>query len=602
MTIQANFPAIKPSLMLDFANTKQLDSRITYSRASTASYYDGVTTSKAEENLLLQSQAFNNVAWSIENATATADSTTAPDGTTTAETITATAATGRRFIYPSATTTTVNSASYVESVYVKAGTHSFVQLTVGSQGAEFADFNLSTGTIGTTGGYGSSASITAVGNGWYRITMPYVAGGTNRDFTLAMVSSSSAARGESWTAVGTETIFVWGAQLEQRSAVSAYTATTTQAITNYIPKLQSAASGVARFDNNPTTGESLGLLIEESRTNLVLRSDDYANASWTKTNSSIDSNTIVAPDGTLTGDKLVEDTATGNHQVQQSGITISASTTYTVTTYAKAAGRDWLFIIDNNNPSSVQAYFNVSTGALGTVGGSATATITSVGNSWYRCSVTFATGPSQSSINLIIRTASANGTTSYTGNGFSGLFLWGVQVEAGAFATSYIPTVASQVTRAADAASMTGTNFSTWYNAGEGTLYSEAKLLAVPGGATYPGIVKISTDSANKIGFWTIPAATSMYFSVSANNTSSADISVAQSPVSSFLKIAGVYKVNDFAASVNASTVGTDTSGIVPVVIKMDIGTYDNIWNGTIKKIAYYPLRVTNAQLQALTS
>ena len=77
---------------------------------------------------------------------------------------------------------------------------------------------------------------------------------------------------------------------------------------------------------------------------------------------------------------------------------------------------------------------------------------------------------------------------------------------------------------------------------------------------------------------------------------------VAQSPVNSFLKIASVYKVNDFAVSVNASTVGTDTSGIVPVVIKMDIGTYDNIWNGHIKKIAYYPIRVTNAQLQALTS
>ena len=172
----------------------------------------------------------------------------------------------------------------------------------------------------------------------------------------------------------------------------------------------------------------------------------------------------------------------------------------------------------------------------------------------------------------------------------------------GSFATSYIKTVASQVTRAADAASMTGTNFSTWFNAGEGTLYSEAKLLATPGGATYPGIVKISTDSGNKIGFWTIPAATSMYFTVSANSTSSADISIAQSPVSNFVKISGVYKVNDFAASVNASTVGTDTSGVIPVVNKMDIGTYDNSWNGTIKKIAYYPIRLSNTNLVALTS
>jgi hypothetical protein len=285
--------------------------------------------------------------------------------------------------------------------------------------------------------------------------------------------------------------------------------------------------------------------------------------------------------------------------VQNTG---SVSAPWTFSCYAKAGEYSRVGFSYSNTG---YVFFNLSTGVQeGTVGGAITGTsITSVGNGWYRISFTSTSTASGANIGIyLFNGAYSSGIPTFTGNGFSGAYIWGAQLEAASFATSYIPTTTAAATRAADAASMTGTNFSSWYNAGEGTLYSEAKLLAVPGGSTYPGIVKISTDSGNKLGFYTTPAATSTYFSVSANSTSSADISVAQSPVSSFLKIASVYKVNDFAASVNASTVGTDTSGIVPAVIKMDIGTYDNSWNGTIKKIAYYPIRVTNAQLQALTS
>lgn len=597
MAIQSNFPAIKPSLLLDFANTKQLDPRITFTRASTATFYNGVTTAMAEQNLFLQSQTFTTT-WLFGRSTITGNTVVAPDGTTTGSTLTSTDNT------PLTYQAKPTSSSGTLSCYIKKGTSDFAFIYVDNPSlvGNVGYFNINTGVVGSFGGAITGVSIVSVGNGWYRCIANFSGvSGTNVGIGLCDADNNTNCT------VG-RTIFLWGAQLEQRSAVTAYTATTTQAITNYIPVLQTAASGVARFDNNPTTGESLGLLIEESRTNLVLRSDDYANASWTKTNASIDSNTIVAPDGTLTGDKLVEDTATGNHAVQQGGITISASTTYTVTTYAKAAGRDWLFILDNNNPSAVQAYFNVSTGALGTVGGSATATITSVGNSWYRCSVTFATGPSQSSINLIIRTASANGTNSYTGNGFSGLFLWGTQVELGAFATSYIPTVASQVTRAADAASMTGTNFSTWYNQGEGTLYTETRALSDTIGDVSNGLsIGLTAGSASSMALlMDTRTPQSGTFALLNNSVSTGSVSVNTTMLGGSRRMGAAYATNNVIMAVGGVLSTADTSTVIPTGTQLSIGLYpfntSLFDSGYVQKIAYYPIRVTNTQLQALTS
>jgi hypothetical protein len=592
MTISANFPNIQPSLLLDFANAQQLPPSVTFTRATTGTYYDGSTTAKAEQNLQLYSQEFNS--WVATSCSATANTTTAPDGTSTADTVTVTVANAEHYIARNETNCFAGIATTV-SVYAKNGTQNYIQFSVAGNGL-YANFDLSTGAVGTSGSV-TSTSITSVGSGWYRCVATFTPSVSGFMF-IALINSASAGRLGIYTPASATTVFLWGAQVEERSAVSSYTATSTATVTNYNPVLLTAGGGQPRFDHNPTTSESLGLLIEESRTNLALRSEEFDNASiWPTSNSSVTANTAVAPDGTLTADRLIPNTTTGGHFVTQSLTVTAAVHTYSV--YLKAAGYNWA-VVYLTGPN-VGTFFNLSNGTIGSsfVGAPTSSSITHVGNGWYRCSIT---ATLTTSSGLRVYSTNVDGNASIVGDNFSGLFVWGAQLEAGSFATSYIPTTTAAATRAADAASMTGTNFSSWYNAGEGTLYSEAKLLAVPGGSTYPGIVKISTDSGNKLGFYTTPAATSTYFSVSANSTSSADISVAQSPVSSFLKIASVYKVNDFAASVNASTVGTDTSGIVPAVIKMDIGTYDNSWNGTIKKIAYYPIRVTNAQLQALTS
>ena len=266
--------------------------------------------------------------------------------------------------------------------------------------------------------------------------------------------------------------------------------------------------------------------------------------------------------------------------------------------------------------STLRGTFDLTSGTF-QVTASATAAITSVGNGWYKCSITAtATATASGTLGIFIANSSAAtlAAVTYTGNGYSGIYIWGAQLEAGAFATSYIPTVASQVTRAADTPTITGTNFSSWYNQGEGALYVEAQTVSL---AANRGIFAIGDSSlafgvANTI-YSVFEVGLSGRISQVALVGGSSQVS-ALSPVytqaaNTATKMAQGYKVNDYAITVNAVNPAVDTLALVPAVSGMSIGSLSSGWlnganflNGTIKKIAYYPIRVTNTQLQALTS
>ena len=206
---------------------------------------------------------------------------------------------------------------------------------------------------------------------------------------------------------------------------------------------------------------------------------------------------------------------------------------------------------------------------------------------------------------MVINNGTSSLLSSYTGDGYSGIYLWGAQLEAGAFPTSYIPTVASQVTRSADSASMTGANFSNWYRQDEGTIYCEAKYSATSQLSTvYIG------DGTNANAIWvgkcvssvTSPKESQMYVRAFAANQG---FPLDGSPITeNFAKLCGAYKTNDFAFSSDGSAVTTDTVGIVPVVDRMLIGDYIYTTEKSqhIKKIAYYPARLSNEELQEMTS
>ena len=201
--------------------------------------------------------------------------------------------------------------------------------------------------------------------------------------------------------------------------------------------------------NEPRLDYSLGscpnILLEPQRTNLALRSEEFDNASWVKTRVSVTANSTTSPSGVVNADSLIEDTSTATHPMSVAFTAIASP--YTVTIYAKANGRNWLNI-SFLSTANANAYFDLQNGVLGTIGAASTATITSVGNGWYRCSMTATTAAGANTLAFYL--ASSNNTLSYTGDGTSGLFLWGAQLEAGAYATSYIPTTSASVTRNAD--------------------------------------------------------------------------------------------------------------------------------------------------------
>ena len=513
---------------------------------------------------------------------------TAPDGTPTADTLIATAGTGAIPRVADISTTTINAAAYTASIYVRAGTYTFFQIYINNQGAEWANFTL-TGAGAASANGSCTATITALSGGWYRCTMSYTAGGTDRRPFFMLAASGTATRAQTWNPTGTESILIWGAQLEAASSASTYTRNNGGV---YPP----------RFDYDPVTRAPRGLLIEEQRTNLLLRSEEFDNAAWVKTAVTATANATTSPDGTADADSIIETTANSTHDVNQSA-TLSA-VAYTYSAFVKANGRSWVRLFAfQSGPGSTSVWFNVSTGVVGTVGaGASNATITNFGNGWYRCAFTFTAVAASASLYVQLATAD-NGASGYTGDGTSGIYLWGAQLEAGAFATSYIPTVASQVTRTADLAAITAPMFAPWYRQSEGTLVVQA-VTSKPTSVAATGLaVDVSDGGINNRHYIGVVSASAEARTV-VGGVNQALITQAYT-ANAIEKYGYAVKENDFAFYRNGSQAGLDTTGSMPTVNRMFIGNAAGsaaFWNGHIQSIDYYPTRLTNAQIQALTA
>lgn len=621
MSLSLNFPAQSPTLLLDFANARQLDPRITFARSTTGVYYDGVTTALAEQNLLVQSQSLAAGTWTALGMTLSDNVATAPDGTATASRITETAVNSEHYV--AQTLATFPGGSFVFSCYLKKGTLAtapdWAQLACGGTNSGYVSVNLATGVIGNTGGFTSTA-IQDAGSGWYRVSVSSTVAAGAISFRIGTTNNTNAAtRHVTYLGSVTSDVLVWGAQVENRTTLTAYTATTTVAITNYVPVLLTAAANVARFTANPVTGVSLGLLMEIGRTNLALYSADFGNAAWSKNNTTVTTNTIVAPDGTITGDAIVENTAaSAYHSASQSIVKAASAITYTYSVYAKSSNRSIGLRLAETSPgtSGAVVVYNLATGAVETAAGTygttftnASSTITAVGNGWYRVSLTVTTGP-ETSLQMQVYMQSG-GTSVYTGNGFSGLFVWGAQLEEGAFATSPISTTATSQPRGADSAAMTGTNFSSWFNNGEGTLYLESTF-EYQGASSFPRMLAlVGTDpNSDEIGIYfqttgVGPDAGKTLFTITVGQTQTGNPTPSPQTVLGSTKSAFAYKLNDLAASTFNLAVATDNSSVIPTCVALRIygqARFQQQPTGIIRKIAYYDSRLTNAQLSSLTA
>tara|TARA_Y100000022_G_scaffold5781_1_gene4742 strand:+ start:7821 stop:9701 length:1881 start_codon:yes stop_codon:yes gene_type:complete len=621
------YPTTKPSLNLDFANTKSLDPRITFRRGTPGTYYDGVTHAKAEENLLSYSEDISNSKWSKNESTVSSNSIAAPDGGTTADKIVESNQAGNHSVYQIANLSSTTS-QFVFSVYAKAGERSVLSLN-GNRTAFFSVlFDLTNGSFISKFESNcriDSYSIVDSGNQWFRcsVVVSPTFSDTSPRLNLSVADSNvpsfDSVYRPTYTGDGSSGLYVWGAQLEQRDTVTSYTATNGAPITKYQPKLMTASPDRARFDHDPITGESKGLLIEEQRTNLIAYSEDFKSSFWDKSwdgagysNEHIYSNQAIAPDGSLSASKVSPGSDSGVHYVGSDQANILENTTYTISCYLKKGEMDtamlsmWSYADVNEGVS-----FDLTNGVSDASWGGAEIldhSITHVGNDWYRCAFTVnsGTGTSSNAGFLYLYIDSAGGTvpSGYSGNGFDGLYIWGFQVEQATFPTSYIKTTGASATRSADNASITGENFSSWYRQDEGSIYSEISSfddrdsqarITLSDGTDSNRIFMAANIGSNilKVDGW------------GSSNIGDYDLNINNFEVNKIYKKSFGLKRNDYFISIDGQAESGVTSQDMPLplVNRFDFSTrsFTHYVNGHIKKLAYYPQRLTNEQLQNLT-
>ena len=365
--------------------------------------------------------------------------------------------------------------------------------------------------------------------------------------------------------------------------------------------ITAATNNQPRFDYDPVALTCKGLLIEESRANLFLNS---AAPTGTPTNLVQTTPTATPPDGVSASvNKIAASAVAGGHYLQNA-ITVTSGAAYTWSIFVKADGITQVSILMAQNSSPFTNHANIvydlSAGTI-TSTSSGSGTITAFGNGWYRLTATGTT----SSTSELYRLSLLNPGSSFTGDGVSGVLLWGTQWELGAFATSYIPTTTTALTRNADVATMTGTNFSDWFNASEGTFQCKFNMYSV--NASNMAFTVDNGTTANRLWLYARSGNSRTEFVVSDASVGQASLLMNGGNPSANVdyNTCVAYKQNSFAGSRNAGVPVTDTSGTVPSVDRMQLGRrYDSATqylSGWLQELNYWPQRLTDNEVQAFS-
>lgn len=376
--------------------------------------------------------------------------------------------------------------------------------------------------------------------------------------------------------------------------------------------IATATTNEPRFDYNPTTLAPSGLLIEGSAINLQRYSATFETTGsyWYQSLGTNAAGTAAtAPDNTSTPRRLTEPasgTSTGQLQISGASAGLAASTTYTVSFWAKAGTRSKVLWQCDGGGKDVG--FNLDTGVATVVAGTFTNTkMTAYPNGWYRCEATWANVNAGGFPSIYL--ATGTGTTytiSYTCNS-SYAELWGFQLETNTGASSYIPTVASQVTRATDVCTMSGTNFTSWFNNTEGTVLFIGNNNFVPSPSNFSANwALINAASSSRIAQYT--RHTTGRIGASCRDSGGGALTFDSPSATTLITTTAEYKTafalksSDFAYSVNGAAVGLgDGVGVFETVASLEFAR-DGIRNGHVKCFKFWPTRLTNAQLIAIST
>ena len=391
---------------------------------------------------------------------------------------------------------------------------------------------------------------------------------------------------------------------------------------NEFGKVVLVGDNAPRFDHDTVTRESKGLLIEESRTNIIYPSSDWSSANYTheNNNTSQESNTTDTEDpaGTFHATKITP--IQGNTSLRSiywgTNITFTNTVKFTMSAFAKSTtGLHVQLRPRGQGSGKAWATFNLTTGVVGNSGGSTLVStkIEKYPNDWYRCSLTF-TGGGHTAGGfgaLIMDDGNDGEAATHTGDASKSIFFWGAQFETGSFATSYIPTSSAAVTRGRDIVDIDGEDFTDFYNQTESTILSSHTLLPNVPNAENVYVYQIQDASTNNA--IRVIDKNSSYSNVATGLVISGGSSVFHfnNTTDSYTKdkvlVALSVKNNDFAGCHNGGTIETDSSGTLPTNFNsLGIGRYPPSGgyelNGHIQRFIYYPKQLSDSQLKTLTS
>jgi hypothetical protein len=369
-------------------------------------------------NLFLQSNVFNNASWVKLNSSATLTSIQSPILGENAYLYSITNLSN----YINQAKSIANSPNTI-SIFVKKNIGSLIQLNLGSN---FAIFNLDTQVFSNV--TNCVPSFESFSNGWFRISI-FANVTTNLSAFINIPNTASIS----------DSVYISCAQLEQGVSATEYIPTVASIRTKFAGITQdgSSASNIPRLDY--TNGSCPSILVEPQRTNLILRSEEFNNTSWNvASTSTVTLNAGISPSGNNTAN-LITATALDGRRIQSVSLTAG---TYTYSYFVKKGNQSSIQVLAFNSTLSAvaqSANFDLDNGTLT----SGTGIIQQFANGWYRVSVTFVIAATNT-ILLYIKSGLSNNAIGST------VYAWGAQLEAGANATSYIPTTSASVTRNAD--------------------------------------------------------------------------------------------------------------------------------------------------------